>query len=467
MVSEKFRRQLRQESEAWWKEGLIDAALYEQLANRYQLHQLEQDASNRFVAILIGLGSILLGLAAITFVAANWQVWSRLVKVTLLLSLFLGVNIAGFYLWRRPAVLKGQQRLGHGLLLLGALLLGANLSLLSQMFHQSGNFYELFLVWGIGVIGMAYSLRLPSLGVIAWILLVIGYLSGWITRSSWEELLLGPVLVQHMPLVASGLFVPLAYYCRSKVVFALAGILVAGSLCLNFIWLWSAVSLPVGWTVAIAFALPSALLWSYNSRIWRSTQTADPFQPLARSLALWCLAVTCFTLAFRPWWEPFVLDFAGRSWNWPLLIDGIILAGVAGLGWLQLRHDWRRHRFQVRALHSGTVAALILTIAVSLIWNFDVSPLGAIGIILFNAMLFLLAIGLIRDGLALGDRGTFWGGMVLLVLGIVSRMLEYNTGLLLKSIVFALCGAGIIAAGLWFERKARSNKTQSLPPSLS
>lgn len=463
MVPEKFRRQLRQEAEKWWQEGLIDAALYEQLVNRYQLNRLEQDASNRFIAILMGLGSILLGLAAITFVAANWQVWSRPVKVMLLLSLFLGVSALGFYLWRRPASLRGQQRLGQGLLLLGALLLGANLALLSQMFHQSGDSYQLFLVWGIGVIAMAYSLRLTSLGVLAWILIALGYLSGWISRSFHEELSLGQSLVQHMPLVAGGLFIPLAYRCRSKVIFALGSVLVAACLCFNFIALWNTISLPAGWIMAIAFALPSALLWSYSSRIWRSTQTADPFQPIARSLALGCLGTTLFVLAFRACWEPVALDFVDGPWDWQPLIDGLVLAIITGLGWLQLRHDWSRGRwFQERALHSGKVAALILVIAGSLIWNFDITPLGAIGVLLSNLMLFLLAVGLIRDGLALGNRATFWGGMVLLVLSIMSRMLEYNTGLLLKSVVFALCGAGIIAAGLWFERRTHR---RSLPPS--
>jgi uncharacterized membrane protein len=76
--------------------------VYEQLSDRYQFNDLEASARNRFVVILLGLGSILLGLAIITFVAANWQAWSRELKVTLLLSGFVGVNITGFYLWRRP-----------------------------------------------------------------------------------------------------------------------------------------------------------------------------------------------------------------------------------------------------------------------------------------------------------------------------------------------------------------------------
>ncbi len=92
MVSEKFRYQLRQEVEQWQAEGLINQQLYETITHRYQFSALETSARNRFVMILLGLGSVLLGLAVITFVAANWQVWSRGVRVVLLLSLFVGVN---------------------------------------------------------------------------------------------------------------------------------------------------------------------------------------------------------------------------------------------------------------------------------------------------------------------------------------------------------------------------------------
>ncbi|MEK0189760.1 DUF2157 domain-containing protein, partial [Microcoleus anatoxicus] len=115
---------------------------------------------NRFLGILISLGSILLALGVITFVAANWQVWSREARVALLLSLFVAVNAAGFYLWRIPPsrsknsnpnipLTKGRNKLlGEGLLLLGSLILGANMALMAQMFHIGGSAYGLFLAWG-------------------------------------------------------------------------------------------------------------------------------------------------------------------------------------------------------------------------------------------------------------------------------------------------------------------------------
>lgn len=173
MNSEKFRRQLRHEAELWWTEGLIDAGQYQQLSERYQFNTLDTAARDRFVTLLIGLGSILIGLGLITFVAANWQELPRVAKVTLLLSLFIGVNIAGFYLWRRAH--GAQQRIGHGLLLLGALILGANMGLMGQMFHINAPFNELLLAWGVGVLAMSYSLRLTSLGVLSILLIGLGY----------------------------------------------------------------------------------------------------------------------------------------------------------------------------------------------------------------------------------------------------------------------------------------------------
>ncbi len=471
MASEKFRRQLRQESEKWWAEGLINADLYKQLADRYQFQRLEGDASNHFTVILLSLGSILLGLAAITFVAANWQVWSRSLKMTVLLSCFIGVNVAGFHLWRKPAAQKGYQRLGQALLLLGGLLLGANLGLMSQLFHQSGEIYELLLIWGLGVAVMTYSLRLGSLGLLALILVTLGYWCSWITSAPWKEFSGTALVVQHFPLVMAGVFVPLAYWCRSRAIFGLSALTLVLSLVFNLKpWLiWN-----IGGLLAIAFVLPPALLWSYSDRLWQRSpaatvrsSTADflsPFQSIARSLAIYFLAGLLYLLAYRAPWE----SSTGNSywladWSWYPLIDAAILAIVAGLGWMNLRHQLRLPRFQERAVNSGAIALGLIAIAVLLIWHVELKPISAVLTLSFNMLLFLLALGLIRDGLALAQRNTFWGGMVLLVLSLISRVLEYNTGLLLKSIVFAVCGVGIMAAGLWFERNVRPHRAPSLP----
>jgi uncharacterized membrane protein len=109
--------------------------------------------------------------------------------VGVLLSALVGVQALGFYLWRSPTPrLVGQRRLGQALLLLGGLLLGANLALTAQMFHQVGPLSSLYFIWGGGVLTMAIGLRLMPLGLLALILTIVGYWSGlydWRSICPW------------------------------------------------------------------------------------------------------------------------------------------------------------------------------------------------------------------------------------------------------------------------------------------
>ncbi|HEY9616146.1 MAG TPA: hypothetical protein V6C64_04860, partial [Microcoleaceae cyanobacterium] len=283
---------------------------------------------------------------------------------------------------------------------------------------------------------------------------------------------------QHMPLVTSSVFVPLAYWCRSRVIFGLSAITIATSLIFNLKPLSSGI-VANGWLPTLAFGLPIALLWAYSDRIWQRLATAqpssplmaprivvDPFQPIARSLSVWVLGIVGYFLSFRWLWEDYS-DYrygALANWHWQPLIDAALLAIVAGLGWLHLSYQLRRDllRVQEKAINSGTISVVLATMTIV----FFCHPLlPVLGVLAFNLILFLLALGLIRDGLALASRHTFWGGMVLLVLGIMTRMLEYDTGLLIKAIVFAVCGVGVMAAGIWFERNIKSDRPLSLPNS--
>lgn len=472
MISEKFRRQLRQESERWWQEGMIDTATYEQLSQRYQFQTLENEAKNRFIVILMGLGGVLLGLGVITYVAANWQGWPREFRTLLLFTIFIAVNVTGFYLWRRSPS-EGGQKLGHSLLLLGALILGANLGLTSQMFHQSGNLYELYLVWSLGVVLMAYGLQLASLGILALILMTIAYrlgISPWIfgVGSGWQG------LIEQMPLVVAGVFIPLAYWCRSRVLFGLAAIALTLSLQGNLAIMVG--NQPSRWLYALAIALPPALLWGYPGDRWLGSvvrrpnpslphpaaETGGPsFQTIAQSLSIVCLSCFAYLTAFHWFWQRSILpDAPLNPAVRPMFLSVAVLTAVAAWGWLKILQTALRHpQRSTLALNSGVIAGCIaLPTGVLVLHEFN--PMPILVPFFLNLLLFFLALALIRDGLAQNQRYTFWGGMGLLVLGIISRMLEYNTDLLLKALVFALCGVGILLAGVWFERQSKSVQKQ-------
>jgi uncharacterized membrane protein len=468
MASDRFRQNLRQEARQWQVDGIISEDQYQQLASRYQFERLDIASRDRFVAILIGLGSILLGLGVTTFVAANWQAIPRDVRVMMLMSLFIGVSVSGFYLWRSGLVAQEhswKQRLGHGLLIFGALILGANLALMGQLYHRGGSSYELFVIWGLAVVGMAYGLRLTSLSVLGNVLVGIGF---WVAVRDFYDLTSLPslkLILLNMPLVAGVVFLPLAYWVSSQAVFGLGAIAITSSLGVVF---WQAVrdfgNGSAGILVAIALALPAAWLWSYSDQLWnrvfRRSDNLPTFQPIARALAMLYLTGLIYFLSFHWMWDPrqVVLPFGEQvSKTLPLVLNvNIIVVLLITLAqWVaNLRSPRQPGRWRLDST-DGKVLVLISALAILTLWHLSIFPIQAFATYMLNVLLFLVAGSFVRDGIARGDRPKFWSGMGLLTLQILSRLLEYETGLLFKSLAFVLCGVGIIVLGLWFERHVR------------
>jgi hypothetical protein len=79
-------------------------------------------------------------------------------------------------------------------------------------------------------------------------------------------------------------------------------------------------------------------------------------------------------------------------------------------------------------------------------------------VILGNAAVLALAAGLIGSAMAAVDRRLFWPGILLVVLLVVSRFFEYESGLLWKAAALLACGVGIILGGIRFESYLRQRR---------
>lgn len=463
MVSEKFRHQLSQEVKQWQDEGLIDENQAQVLAQRYQFSALRNADNYRFILFLMGLGSILLGLAVITLVAANWQVWSKELKLSLLIVLWIGVNGAGFYLWRGSEN-SGRSRLGQGLLIAGILLLGANLGFIAQMFHLSSATYELFLLWGAGAIAMAFALRPTSLGLCAWILLEIGYWGGIIEQSfGHSRISFLMIFVRHFALIAAFILVPLAYSCRSQWLFGLVtvgGILAfLTNISVFFRPFFESSPWVAGVLWAIAMGLPPSLTWTYQDNLWFFPTSSVHFGSISRKIAIVFLGLLLSVVSIHSLWDstPSFRPMVLTAEDWFMLWDLIILGSItlwAGWRWgLAGDRGWGWHSDRT----STAVAGLILMIG-ALGGSYFVLRTPALWLtVSFNLLLFGLAMGCIQQALGTGKRLGFWGGVVLIVLQLFSRMVEYDTGLRLKATILFLCGLGVISAGLWFERYLKTH----------
>ena len=475
MIFNNFQQKLRQEAQHWRDEGIISSSQYDQIAKRHQLNNLEESTRDGFGVIAIVIGGLLLGLGLMTLVGANWQGWSREVKFILLMSLFLSTAITGFLTWREPTMTTNQGKksqeskrvLGEALLILSAFILGATLMLMGQIFNISGSTSELFLAWGFGVLVMAYSLSLNSLGIMAIILIQVGYWIGigdlW---SESGEVTWARLAVRHMPLLSWLLFVPLAYICRSRWIFGMGVVAFILSLQYNLRPLpLLTVSDVVPWIASFALALPPALLWSYDDLLF-PTVNYRLFQPLARNLGLICFGVVFYLLSFRWQWQ--AVDYSYDQPNnlsnvLPSLpiIDLGILSGLAVLQGLFLVRNRNSPLRREVFFKIGIITTFLGFILITPFWHQAITRITELGIFIFNVLLAILAWGLVQEGLKLRNRTSFWCGILLFTLQIISRVLEYNTDVLFRALVFGICGYSLIAAGLWFERRFTSSKASN------
>jgi uncharacterized membrane protein len=136
-----------------------------------------------------------------------------------------------------------------------------------------------------------------------------------------------------------------------------------------------------------------------------------------------------------------------------VFVQVMIFTSLTIYQWWRLGH--RRNRPWRLELYSTLVALTTLLtglVAGSAMAGFSLLNAAWLPTVIYNALLFFLAIALIRQGLNQEIRLQFWAGLLFLSLQIFSRMLEYQTGLVLKAVIFFLCGLSIVVAGLWFER---------------
>ncbi len=120
------------------------------------------------------LGAVLIGFAAMTFVAANWSAIPRLVRVAMLVSALWAAYGGAGWLFSR-----GYTKFGEAAVLTGVGLFGANIMLIAQMFHLDGNPNDAVLVWACGAVLAGFAFRSAPSFVAA--LLLFGLWSAWET----------------------------------------------------------------------------------------------------------------------------------------------------------------------------------------------------------------------------------------------------------------------------------------------
>lgn len=187
-----FHKRLKQEIELWLKEGLITDTQKEKILARYKLIKEadEKAGPRKLITVISVLGSILIGIGIILFIASNWSEIPKWVKLIIIFSLMLSFYALGFYLRYEK---KNYPKVGASLIFLGSLIFGAGIFLIAQIYHITVHYPNGPLMWGLGVLPLAYLLRFKTILSLAIIDLLIwlGMESRfWITDQYFSSIML-------------------------------------------------------------------------------------------------------------------------------------------------------------------------------------------------------------------------------------------------------------------------------------
>lgn len=146
----RYRKQVLKEVQHWHERGWID----EQGVTQISADLAARGSRFGTAGALATLGAVLIGFAAMSFVAANWQEMSRLARLALLFAGLAGAYGAAGYLAQR-----GLDVFANAATLVGVAIFGASIMLIAQMFHIEGNPPDAVLMWAAGTLlaGVALS----------------------------------------------------------------------------------------------------------------------------------------------------------------------------------------------------------------------------------------------------------------------------------------------------------------------
>lgn len=154
------RKWVEQEGARWVQKEIISKEQYEQIIRLYA-------EKNHAIGVLPLLGSVLLGLGILSFVAANWQDIPQLFRLSIILVVMIAFYMGGEWFLR-----KGHEKLGIALTALGLIAFGSGIVLVGQMFHLVAYDITSFTTWGLTGTILTYMYRSRFLYLISLIIFI-------------------------------------------------------------------------------------------------------------------------------------------------------------------------------------------------------------------------------------------------------------------------------------------------------
>src|SRR4029453_17264839 len=146
MFDRAYRQPLEADLARWETDGVVTPAVV--AAIRVALPPIAPGINIAVVVAIVG--GLLIAAAFLAFVAAHWIELARLLRLAILFAGILSAHGLGAWLAR-----AGQSVLADLCAAVGAIIFGAGIALVGQMYHLGGDFAGGMLLWAMGALATA------------------------------------------------------------------------------------------------------------------------------------------------------------------------------------------------------------------------------------------------------------------------------------------------------------------------
>lgn len=358
----------------------------------------KEKRSNKFIVAISTIGAILLGIGAILFVSSNWREIPDLMKVLILLGSTFGAYYLG-YLFKYDK--KNLPKVGTSLFFLGALLFGASIFLIAQIYHINANAHSLVLIWLIGVLPLVYAFRSEPIAALSSLLFFI-WIGLFIFRDSrFNE--------------ATFFSFPVIYLSAGTLLFSIGGLHYLKPQLIKIAKIFRIAGIKIA--MLSLFLLTFKFFSSYTDSYWfRNSRMLE--------------------------------DMSSQ------LMIGIVLFSILAIIGLVINLLFNPSQSKTNSFENGAALGLLGFTLLFFFFPAESSVYTVIYNLLFAGLtIFLIYIGYQRSDIKIVNIGTFW-----LSVFIFAKYFDFFWDLMDRSLFFIVGGLILVLGGIAMERKRRQIK---------
>ncbi len=392
----------------WLQSGTINQEqATKMLADATQTRK--EESSGKFITSIVSLGAVLFGLGAILLVALSWTGIPDFLKIILLLGATFGSYYLGYVLAYQK---QNYPKAGAALIFLGALLFGASVFLIAQIYNMNTSMRSTYFLLGLWLVGI-----LP---------VVYGFLSE--TIASLASLLFFAFI--YLVFTTETMQAGNTYgYTRTLIDMLVVGI------------------------------VSGVMLFGIGGFHYIS----EKLKPIARIYRLFGLQVSLLIIFLLSMKFPYAFFDYSRGSEEVVQISGTSIGWVATLGVIALLVSVANLFFGIvktKIFLAENIAAIVM-LALALLLFFSVGPdMGILFRTLFTAafagiLLMMLYIGYQNTDMTVVNKATSW-----MTFFIVIKYFEWFWGMFNPYLFFMLGGVILIMGGIALEKKRKELKTR-------